>query len=290
MMNSGNSMLLRLFKSEFFNAWIAVSYLFKYPDAVGIQHYLCNELKKFPLDEIEFFLPQLVHLLISRPSESVALENFIMDRCQISSHMAILTLWYLQAYTSDLAALPNSPSFKLCKRVFNKCQAIVFATETSEEYEDIYGRNGVPKVKENSLSALVGMGVFMAAFGQPLMTKSPGQIAIAQGRRPRAFSVTAENGEEVATETQRQSESHQPTKSTSPHDSGRSTPAEISLARQDTDVALSPRSATGEPGSPHATVAGISVATAQSIQRNHVVTSPSLEDLRGGQAFKMRRD
>lgn len=60
MMNSGNSLLLRLFKSEFFNAWIAVSYLFKYPDAVGIQHYLCNELKKFPLDEIEFFLPQLV--------------------------------------------------------------------------------------------------------------------------------------------------------------------------------------------------------------------------------------
>jgi len=60
MMNSGNSMLLRLFKSEYFNAWIAISYLFKYPDAVGIQHYLCNELKRFPLDEIEFFLPQLM--------------------------------------------------------------------------------------------------------------------------------------------------------------------------------------------------------------------------------------
>ncbi|KAF9537250.1 Phosphatidylinositol 4-kinase pik1alpha (PI4-kinase)(PtdIns-4-kinase), partial [Lunasporangiospora selenospora] len=98
------------------------------------------------------------------------------------------TLWYLQAYTSDLAATPNSPSFKLCKRVFNKCQAIVFAAETSEEYEDIYGKNGVPKVRENAFSAMVGMGVMLAAFGQPLMTKSPGQIAIAQGRRPRAFS------------------------------------------------------------------------------------------------------
>ncbi|KAH7057680.1 kinase-like domain-containing protein [Linnemannia elongata] len=208
-MNSGNSLLLRLFKSEFFNAWIAVSYLFKYPDAVGIQHYLCNELKKFPLDEIEFFLPQLVHLLISRPSESVALENFILDRCQISSHMAILTLWYLQAYTSDLAASPNTPSFKLCKRVFNKCQAIVFATEAPGEYEDIFGKNGVPKVKENALSAMVGMGVMLAAFGQPLMTKSPGQLALAQGRRPRAFSTAGDTLEDAVV-GESSTQQHQP--------------------------------------------------------------------------------
>ncbi|KAG0366320.1 kinase-like domain-containing protein [Gamsiella multidivaricata] len=315
MMNSGNSMLLRLFKSEFFNAWIAVSYLFKYPDAVGIQHYLCNELKKFPLDEIEFFLPQLVHLLISRPSESVALENFILDRCQISSHMAILTLWYLQAYTSDLAASPNTPSFKLCKRVFNKCQAIVFATETPGEYEDIYVKNGVPKVRENAFSAMVGMGVMLAAFGQPLMTKSPGQLALAQGRRPRAFSVTADNAEESAAgetqsqqaETQQQpqqqqshhqqqqhtnqTESQQPghVSHASPQESGRSTPAG-SMTKHDAEGTTTPRSATGEPGSPHATVAGMSVSTVHNIQRNHVVTSPSLEDLRGGQAFKLRRD
>ncbi|KAF9377897.1 Phosphatidylinositol 4-kinase pik1alpha (PI4-kinase)(PtdIns-4-kinase) [Podila verticillata] len=298
-MNSGNSLLLRLFKSEFFNAWIAVSYLFKYPDAVGIQHYLCNELKKFPLDEIEFFLPQLVHLLISRPSESVALENFILDRCQISSHMAILTLWYLQAYTSDLAATPNSPSFKLCKRVFNKCQAIVFATEAPGEYEEIYGKNGVPKVKENALSAMVGMGVMLAAFGQPLMTKSPGQLALAQGRRPRAFSQSAgadgldENpagsGQQPPPQPQQQQqqqpqeeEKGQQPSIMSPQESGRSTPGVK-------DEASSPKSIP-ESGSPHATVSGMSVATHNSIHRNHVVTSPSLEDLRGGQAFKLKRD
>lgn len=55
-----NSLLLRLFTSEYFNAWIAISYIFKYPDNVGIQHYLCSQLKKFPVGEIEFFLPQLM--------------------------------------------------------------------------------------------------------------------------------------------------------------------------------------------------------------------------------------
>ncbi|KAI1297622.1 Phosphatidylinositol 4-kinase pik1alpha (PI4-kinase)(PtdIns-4-kinase) [Mortierella claussenii] len=313
MMNSGNSMLLRLFKSEFFNAWIAVSYLFKYPDAVGIQHYLCNELKKFPLDEIEFFLPQLVHLLISRPSESVALENFILDRCQISSHMAILTLWYLQAYTSDLAASPNTPSFKLCKRVFNKCQAIVFATEAPGEYEDIFGKNGVPKVKENALSAMVGMGVILAAFGQPLMTRSPGQLALAQGRRPRAFSVTDNLDESNVTDYQSQqqlqqhpqpaqqpvSQQQHPPESqqqlthanTAPsQESGRSTPSGSYTMKHEIEGAGSPRLSATEPGSPHATLSGMMVSTVQNIQRNHVVTSPSLEDLRGGQAFKLRRD
>jgi phosphatidylinositol 4-kinase len=55
-----NDSLLRLFNSEFFNAWIAVSYIFKYPDNNDLQRYLCASLKKFPSTEIEFFLPQLM--------------------------------------------------------------------------------------------------------------------------------------------------------------------------------------------------------------------------------------
>lgn len=56
-----NALLLRLFTSEYFNAWIAISYIFRYPDNVGIQHYLCTQLRKFPIAEIEFFLPQLMY-------------------------------------------------------------------------------------------------------------------------------------------------------------------------------------------------------------------------------------
>jgi phosphatidylinositol 4-kinase len=54
-----SSLLLRLFHSEFFSPWIAVSYLFRYPDNIGIQHYLCDELKRVSLQDIQFFLPQL---------------------------------------------------------------------------------------------------------------------------------------------------------------------------------------------------------------------------------------
>lgn len=56
------SLLLRLFESDFFNTWIAVSYLYKYLDP-GIQEYLCKRLSEQPISEISFLLPQLWFVL-----------------------------------------------------------------------------------------------------------------------------------------------------------------------------------------------------------------------------------
>ncbi|RIA96261.1 kinase-like domain-containing protein [Glomus cerebriforme] len=188
-------LLLRLFQSEHFNSWMAIEYLFRYPDSVGIQHYLCNELKKFPITEIEFFLPQLCHLLISRTTESVALECFILENCEKSTHMAILTLWYLQAYRSELSSNPFSPTFTVCKRVLNKCQAIVFGENLIEDDKSSLNRGMSPRqVRENTFPALVGIGAMLAGIATPMLTKSAGQIAIAQGRRARAFNNTGNNG------------------------------------------------------------------------------------------------
>ncbi|ORY07447.1 kinase-like protein [Basidiobolus meristosporus CBS 931.73] len=177
---TSNSLLLRLFNSEFFTSWLAISYVFKYPDSVGIQHYLCNELKKFPLAEIEFFLPQICHLLISRPEQSTSLENFLLDRCKISSHLAILTFWYLQAYMSDLSAAPHSPSYRLCKRMHSQVQNIIF-TEGCDDSTELPKRKA--KVRENPFPALVGMSALLAGIVSPAFALGAGQMAIEQGRR-----------------------------------------------------------------------------------------------------------
>lgn len=184
-----NALLLRLFTSEYFNAWIAISYIFRYPDNVGIQHYLCTQLRKFPIAEIEFFLPQLMHLLISRPTESVALEHYIIDACEKSTHIAVMSLWYLQAYMSDLSLNPNNPSFQLCKRVFNRCQTIVFAKEESEAADGEVTVDHTQRVRENAFPALVGIGAMFAGIGQPLVTKPVGSVAIAQGRKARISTL-----------------------------------------------------------------------------------------------------
>jgi phosphatidylinositol 4-kinase len=47
-------------------------------------------LRRFSYEEIEFFLPQLCHLLISVENESMALEEFIIDLCEESVNGALL--------------------------------------------------------------------------------------------------------------------------------------------------------------------------------------------------------
>jgi phosphatidylinositol 4-kinase len=51
---------------------------------------LCSKLRRFSYEEIEFFLPQLCHLVISIDNESMALEEFIVDLCEESVNGALL--------------------------------------------------------------------------------------------------------------------------------------------------------------------------------------------------------
>lgn len=57
---------------------------------MGIHFVLCNKLRQFPYEDIEFFLPQLCHLIISIPNESMALEEFLLDLCEESVTAALL--------------------------------------------------------------------------------------------------------------------------------------------------------------------------------------------------------
>ncbi|KAG0139431.1 hypothetical protein CROQUDRAFT_111621 [Cronartium quercuum f. sp. fusiforme G11] len=123
----GSGLLLRLFQSEYFNVHLAIAYLKNYPDSIGITYYLINRLNEFPEKDIEFYWPQLCHLLISRPTESFALESFLIKKCQDSTHLAMKTLWYLQSSLSDLSSTPTTRSFSICRRTFNKVQSIIFS-------------------------------------------------------------------------------------------------------------------------------------------------------------------
>lgn len=86
------NLLERFIESEHFNRdpSLAVAYLSRYANHIGIQYVLCSKLREFPYEEIEFFLPQLCHLLVSSDNESMALEEFILDLCQESVSGALL--------------------------------------------------------------------------------------------------------------------------------------------------------------------------------------------------------
>ena len=83
-------MLLRFLNSQHFSLFMCISYLARYADNIGIHFYLCQKLRTFPFLEIEFFLPQLCQIILTVPTESVALEDFLLEMCNKSTHSAVL--------------------------------------------------------------------------------------------------------------------------------------------------------------------------------------------------------
>ncbi|OIW33804.1 hypothetical protein CONLIGDRAFT_628718 [Coniochaeta ligniaria NRRL 30616] len=171
-------LLKRFFESDVFNQdpFLSVSYLSRYADHVGIHYVLCNKLRQFPYEDIEFFLPQLCHLIISVDNESMALEEFLLDLCEESVTAALLTFWLFQTYLHDLSSNPQSNAFKICRRVYNKVQHVVFGISDSGRHE---------KIKENVLPVTLLASFVLASVACPILPAWAGPLAVAQARKPR---------------------------------------------------------------------------------------------------------
>ncbi|GAA6048349.1 hypothetical protein JCM3770_000962 [Rhodotorula araucariae] len=198
---SGSALLLRLFESSFFDVHLAIGYLKTYPGSVGITHYLVNRLRTFDYEDVEFYWPQLCYLVITRPTPSNALENFILERCQEDSHIAVITLWYLQASLSDFAAAPKSDHFMACHRILNRVQSIIFsdpplppaASSSSPSpaaapaSSAVLAHSAAPAERPQKVNApeasLVGIGLLLAAIGMPGLVNHAGRMVVEQGRR-----------------------------------------------------------------------------------------------------------
>ncbi|KAK9865441.1 hypothetical protein WJX84_000186 [Apatococcus fuscideae] len=91
-------LLLRFFDSQFFDEWIALTYLYK-STSPGVQDYLCNRLYSLPEAGIERYLSQLCHLMVTRPGSS--LERVMVDLCARSLRVACKVYWLLLAISQD---------------------------------------------------------------------------------------------------------------------------------------------------------------------------------------------
>ncbi|KAI1003992.1 Phosphatidylinositol 4-kinase [Podosphaera aphanis] len=171
------NLLKRFIESDVFNQspFLCVAYLSRYADHVGIHYVLCSKLRQFSYEEIEFFLPQLCHLIISVNNESMALEEFVFDLCEDSVNATLLTFWLFQTYLHDLSSNPQSEAFKTCRRIFNKVQNIVFGVSHKTINE---------KINENPLPVTVLASFILASVGAPFLPVLAGPMAIGQARKP----------------------------------------------------------------------------------------------------------
>eukprot|EP00929_Paragymnodinium_shiwhaense_P035790 TRINITY_DN19284_c0_g1_i6.p1 TRINITY_DN19284_c0_g1~~TRINITY_DN19284_c0_g1_i6.p1 ORF type:complete len:874 (-),score=160.14 TRINITY_DN19284_c0_g1_i6:59-2476(-) len=91
--------LLRLFKSEYFDAHLHMHYLLKMEQS-GVQDYLVNELYKMGQDDIDFYLSQLCQIALLRYHTS-SLHRFLLDKTSQSTHFALKICWLLQSVVED---------------------------------------------------------------------------------------------------------------------------------------------------------------------------------------------
>lgn len=114
--------LLRLFRSDFFDAFMAVTYLYRYRDSRGVYDYLCNQLYALADADLEAFMPQVCNLLVQHARDSPALERFVMDKCADSMHIALQVFWFLQAAVEDAARMPDRQAEQRCRLLRTRCE------------------------------------------------------------------------------------------------------------------------------------------------------------------------
>ncbi|EOB14293.1 Phosphatidylinositol 4-kinase beta, partial [Nosema bombycis CQ1] len=89
--------LKKLFNADYFDAWLAVSYLYRYP-TVGIHYYICNKLQ-YSKDVI-VVLPQLVHVYLYHADTEVSIPiyNLLKVLSSKSKRFFCAIYFYLKAY------------------------------------------------------------------------------------------------------------------------------------------------------------------------------------------------
>ena len=107
-------------------------------------------------------------------------------------HLALVTLWYIQAQLADLAAEPSSPAFRTCQRVYNRCQRILFEdpdpaarpprTALQRFLPFFDARRKI--TPDHARSCFVGMGASLAGVACPQFATYAGAMALQQARRP----------------------------------------------------------------------------------------------------------
>ncbi|KEP62639.1 UNVERIFIED_CONTAM: phosphatidylinositol 3- and 4-kinase [Hammondia hammondi] len=108
--------LLRLFQSEYFDAYFHMYYLFHRQEA-GVHEYLVNLLYVKRTDEdIIFYLPQLVQLSLVRFKTS-SLHRFLLDKASKSMHLALMASWLYQSMVEDKVAGLEEPAQKMTQEV-----------------------------------------------------------------------------------------------------------------------------------------------------------------------------
>lgn len=171
--------LLADIKSPDFDCFKCIYELSKHGKNIGIQFVLVKKLATFPYSELEFFIPQLIQILVSFESESMALHDLILNLSKNYPHFCLLSFWNLQAYVFELKGQPDSYSFHVVRSFINNLQDIMFNQENDGDGKVI--------LRENFHPAMMICAAIGASLGLPNIHQYSKPIIISQGKQQKSF-------------------------------------------------------------------------------------------------------
>lgn len=158
---------------------------------IGIHHALVQRLYSFSYDDIEFFIPQLIQLLVMFETDSMALEEFLLRYCENYHHFSLIVFWCLQAFLFELRNEPASYAFQTVRNFINKLQNILFNVENPSLKRTEF--------RENLDPALVLSGALLSSFALPLVHNYVTPIIKSQAKQPRSFVFNVANFQKILT-------------------------------------------------------------------------------------------
>lgn len=177
MEDNENIKLLTLTQSADFTISSCISLLQAHSGNVGIFSYLSQRLKQFKYEDIEFYVPQLCQILVTVETESMALEDLLIELSSQYPHFTLLTFWHLQAHLLDFSDDPECYGFQVARRVLNALQYFLFNA----------GSPPVKNLRENSHPAFILSSAIAGSFAMPQLGPLIQPLAISQGRKQRSF-------------------------------------------------------------------------------------------------------
>ncbi|KAG7196152.1 Phosphatidylinositol 4-kinase pik1alpha (PI4-kinase)(PtdIns-4-kinase) [Scheffersomyces spartinae] len=193
-------------QSTEFDTFQCIIYLKRYCHVLGIHHALVKKLSTFTYDELEFYIPQFIQLIVNYETDSMALEDFLMDYSSRYPHFSLVVFWNLQAYIFELRNEPESYPFQIVRRFVNKLQDLLFNPDAPI-------RKAI-EFRENLQPALVLCGAIAAAFALPGLTDHALPLIRSQAKQQKSFVFKLANFQKTLTKNltlKNQSISHETT-------------------------------------------------------------------------------
>lgn len=183
--------LLELINSKDFEISQCIKHLKEFSNSIGVHHFLIQKLATYNYDEIEFYIPQFIQLLVTFETNSMALEDFLLDYSSKYPHFSLIVFWYLQAYIFELRNDPESYSFQTVRKFINQLQNIMFNPELPSKKGHEF--------RENLHPALVSIGSIVAAFALPSSQQYSLPVIKSQSKQQKSFVFQLANFQKALT-------------------------------------------------------------------------------------------